>query len=72
MKSCPIPACCNFIPDNRLMCAAHWQQVPEPLQKRAIQAKRHARQYGTAEWTAAHVQAQEAAIAAVSGQREAA
>lgn len=33
---CTAPDCRAKIPGDRLMCAAHWEQVPEPLQYRVI------------------------------------
>ncbi len=70
MKPCPILGCTCFIPEKRLLCIGHWEQVPPVLQKRVIQAKRHARQYNTEQWRKTHIEAQEAAIAAVSDQQE--
>jgi len=68
MKPCPIPGCTCFIPEKRFLCIGHWEQVPAGLQKRVIQAKRHARQYGSEQWRKVHVEAQEAAIASVTDQ----
>lgn len=30
---CPIPECRALIPDAHLMCAHHWHQVPQAIQR---------------------------------------
>ena len=63
--TCRVPGCVERIPTDKLMCYAHWKQVPKPLQKRIYSTWAMLRQAHSSRAVAAYTSTRDEAIAVV-------